>query len=343
MSVLLPEPRKPFPIKHPYRVRSDMYKMGRSIAGYSEDTLFIIDSDYETVLRESLAILKNYPQYGRVYLDNDIEALSNCLWDIAACIAKDLPQFFTFEDNCFTSKLIGLSLKRGNKIQFMPENARFPEIAYACYEHLKPLNAFEQLCDFLRLSVEEDLVIGKVAPDNSSDVMECMLVTLPSKWNPLEKNGLDFAGIHAEIPGSEGLQAAAPRLIKAIMTKGDFVRYNWTISNASWSRNPAIEGDYSHNDLQLTQSISDFQSMMQKVYFRSERQTFRAFPRHNRYLFAIHTYLHPLSKILINTERQEAFLAVLQTVPRDISEHRGMVSIVIEQLSRELGNQQAGV
>jgi len=331
----LPEPRKPFPVKYPYLVRSDLYKSDKAAFGYDEDSLFLVDSDFEEVAWTSLDILKQYPDHARAYLDDDLDNLSNCLWDVAASIALDMPDYANFENMRFTSKLNGLSLKRGEPIQFESEKAIFPELGEACYEHLKDLNPFEQLCDVLRLSVEEDLVIGKVAPDLSSDLMECLLVPIPSKWDPLEKLGLSFAKVHAPIPNSERLQSAASHLVNAIMTKGDYVRYNWTLGTERLERNPAIE-TWSSEEQQIAGSIEDIQSLLQKVYFRSERQTFKAFPQHNRYLFVIHTYIHPLAEILTTRERQEKFLDTLCSMPEDVRKHRGMVSAVISHLSLAL-------
>ena len=218
-TINLPNPRIVFPVKIPYYVRSDMYKLGNSLDGIAETDLFVVDSDYEKTTVAVLDMLRNYPDHVRVYLDDDIESLTACLWEVARCIADDQPQYFSYQDGQFTSRLLGITLKRDQGIQLDPQVAVFKDLAFACHAHLKPLAPFEQLCDFLRLSVQEDLVIGKVNLEEAQDVMECLLVPIPSKWTPLEKIGLSFAATHAPIPNSERLQAAAPRLINAIMSK----------------------------------------------------------------------------------------------------------------------------
>ena len=206
-------------------------------------------------------LLKTHPEHVRVYVDTDLDGLTVCLWEVAHCIAEDQPEFASYENGRFTSKLLGLSLNRNQSIRLEPENAIFKEIASACYKHLQPLSHFEQLCDLLRLSVQEDIVIGRVFPESSTDIMECLLVPLPSKWTPQEKVGLSFAGTHAPIPNNERLVNAAPRLVDAIMTKGDFIRYNWSLSSNELPQDPAINTNMP-GDYQALNQITNYDTMM---------------------------------------------------------------------------------
>jgi len=333
--VTLPEPLKVFPIKTPYLVRSDMYKLGQTHNGVQENDFFMVDTDYEHTVLTCLDELKNHPDHARVYMNTDIDGLRASLWEVAETIADDQPQYATYDGDTFTSKLLGVSLGHATAIEFDRDSAIFPDLGNVCYEHLQVLSSFEQLCDLLRLSVQEDLVIGKVSDDGKDDYMECLLVPLPSKWNPLDKVGLNFADVHAPIPNSERLVKASPRLVTAIMNKGPFVRYNWTLSSQHLPQNPAIH-EYQQDYEQLDQ-IKDFDTMMQSVYFRVERQTLKAFPHLNRYVFIIHTYLHRLTDVLTSAERQRRMLEVLLSIPKAVRDHRSMANCVIDNLSRHLG------
>lgn len=329
----LPAPRNPFPVKYPYIVRSDMYKLGKQPYGLEEDDFFLVDSDYETVVRECLEVLQQHPQHSRAYLRDDIQNLTACLWEIADLIARDQPEYSTCVDNVYHSKLLGLSLERGRAVQFDPATAIFPDLGETCFEHIKQLEPFEQLCDLLRLSVEEDLVIGRVNPADASDVMECILVPIPSRWDPAEKVGLSFANVHVPIPDSERLVAASPNLVNAIMTKGDFVRYNWTMAINRWNRNSTLETDHLERNAEIRQ-LGDPHQIMDAIYFRTERQTLRAWPHLNRYLFTIHTYMHPLSTVLTTKERITYMLEVLETMEEDIRDKRGIISVAYEVLQQ---------
>lgn len=334
-TIQLPSPRKVYPVKMPYLVRSDMYKLGKTVYGQAEQTLFMVDTDYEQTIVAVLEMLKTHPDHVRVYVASDLEGLTAALWRVAQCIADDQPQFASYEAGRFTSKLLGLSLKQDDTIQFDPQNALFPELATACYAHLKPLSVVDQLCDLLRLSVQEDIVIGKVDPEANEDLMECLLVPLPSKWSPQEKVGLSFAGTHAPIPGNERLMNAAPRLVDAIMSKGPYIRYNWSLSSEELPQDPAINTAMPETYAALNQ-ITDYDRLMQAVYLRVERQTLTAFTDLNRYLFAIHTYMYPLADVLTSTDRKQHFLGVLQSMPADLLAHRGFVKTIIHLLERKL-------
>ena len=74
--------------------------------------------------------------------------------------------------------------------------------------------------------------------------------------------------------------------------KGEFIRYNWTLSSDKLPQDPDIATEYRDIYRNLDQ-ITDYDEVMQTVHFRAERQTFKAFPHLNRYLFVIHTYLYP--------------------------------------------------
>lgn len=335
-TITLPAPRIVFPVKFPYLVRSDMYKLGTTVNGYAEHDFFAVDSDYEKTIFACLDVLKTHPDHGRVYLDDDLDALTACLWEVAQTIADDQPEFFAYTDGQFTAKLLGLTFKRGEGVTFERELAMFPDLAEACYGHLQSVSGFDQICDMLRLNVQEDLVIGKIDPENNTDVMECMLVPLPSKWTPLEKIGLSFAGRHEVIPNSERLVSAAPRLVDAIMTKGPFVRYNWTLASDRLAQDPTIMPNFKQTYDTLN-DITDYDEMMAMYHFRVERQTLKAFPNLNRYLFVIHTYSYPFAEVLTREDRKQRLLDVLESIPDPVRKHRSMAGSVITILRQHMG------
>ena len=295
----------------------------------------MVDDEYEKTIAVVLEMLKTHSDHVRVYVDSDLEGLTNALWEVARCIADDQPHIASFENGRFTSRLLGLSLGQDGNLQFDSERAIFPELASACYTHLQSLSHFNQLCDLLRLSVQEDIVIGRVFSETSEDIMECLLVPLPSKWSPTEKVGLSFAGTHAPIPGNQRLMNAAPRLVEAIMTKGPYVRYNWSLSSEELPQDPAI--NLKMPDIyKAFNHITDYDKLTQLLYLRVERQTLIAFPELNRYLFAIHTYMNPLADVLTTVERKELMLNVLKSMPADLYSHRGYVTVIIDLLQQQL-------
>jgi hypothetical protein len=337
-TLSLSAPRIVFPVKIPYIVRSDMYKLGKPLNGMTEDHMFMIDAAYETNITTVLDMLQAHPEDVRLYLDDDLDGLLAGLWAIAQTIADDQPNYFTYQNGLFTTSLLGISLAQNGELAFRADDAAFPELGASCYAHLQTVSGIQRVCDMLRLSVQEDLVIGKIDPDTNTDVMECMLVPLPSKWSPQEKIGLSFAGTHAVIPNSERLVSAAPRLVDAIMSKGPYVRYNWTLASDRLPQDPRITPDFKQMYAAL-EEMTDIDEIMATYHFRVERQTLKALPNLHRYVFAIHTYSNPLAEVLTSTDRQQQLLDVLETMPGDVRSHRSMTGSVITALRQQLGSE----
>ena len=146
---------------------------------------------------------------------------------------------------------------------------------------------------------------------------------------------MSFADVHAPIPGNERLLNAAPRLVSAIMNKGPYVRYNWVLSTDELPQDPSINTHMKQTYQDLDQ-ITDLETLLQTVHLRVERQTLKAFPEYDRYLFVIHTYSHPLADVLTTVDRKKHLLDVLQSMPDDVLAHRGFVKTIISLLARHL-------
>lgn len=333
--MMLPPPRNIFPIRTPFRVASDLYKMGTAPYGEPETTVFMFDETYPHMIAEKLRVLQHYPQHGRCYLTDDLDGLTACLWRVAECMANDQPHYLTYANDTLTSHLLGISLGHNGDLIRHDTSSPFTDLAEACWAHLQAQAPFERLCDMLAFCVQEDLVIGRPALDGKADYMECLLVALPSHWIPLEKVGLSFMAIHRPVADSDRLVAASDYVVQAISTKGPFVRYNWTLSSADWARNPATDPDFAHKSAVLY-SIHDPQVMLDQLYLRVERQTTVAFPEHQRYLFAIRIYQHTMREVLINDERRERLLACLESIPPNTLEHRSSLHGVMETLCEAL-------
>ena len=313
-GVKLPPPLYPFPVTSPFQVKSDLYQLGRELHGNLEEKLFLFDSDFEVTISERLQQLHSYPEHCRLYLNDDLIDLEYCLWQTAAHMARDQADYVGFSGGVLSSKLLGLSLDGNYQLAFDEQQSFFPELSAACYEHLQSLEGFDRLCDMLVFCAQEDLVIGRTLKDKAHDEMECLLVALPSHWSPQDKIGLSFRDVHKPVPNSEKLQAASNRLVKAMSSKGPFVRYNWTFSTHHWPRNPKTAEDYQAERRVLTEALEQ-DSFGKHLYFRTERQTLLAFPERQRYLFTIHTYIQPFEEALNSPERWQLMLDTLNSVP----------------------------
>jgi hypothetical protein len=133
----------------------------------------------------------------------------------------------------------------------------------------------------LSLAMQEDWVL--MSPEGH---FEAGSVCFPSGWAPGEKFGLSLAAIHAPVADGEALRKASQALTRAMLQKGPFQRFVWTLTrNKNLARHPGYPTDL--------QAESD-----SALYFRYERQTTLALPRSGRALFLIRVYVVPLNVAL---------------------------------------------
>ncbi len=134
----------------------------------------------------------------------------------------------------------------------------------------------------LTLAMQEDWVL--ISPGGR---FEAGSVCFPSGWVPSEKFNLSLAEIHGPVADGAALRKASEVLARAMLQKGPFQRYVWTLTrNHSLPRHPQHS-----EDLQAEHS--------QALYFRYERQTTLALPGSGRALFLIHVYVVPLETALM--------------------------------------------
>lgn len=334
---MLPKASVPFFVPNPFKVKADMYKMGSHLVGQSEEKLFHLDADYPHFVNAKLELLKHHAKHARCYVRDDLEHLEACLWQLAQTIATDQPTYFEFSGERLTSKLLGLSLDKthGLGLEFTPPI--FPELSKVCYAHLESLDPFDQLCDFLSLSLQEDLVImHKTGPAATADRAECLLVALPSHWDPLEKCGLDFGAIHQPVADNAPLMKSQHNLLKAMTQKGPFVRYNWSLATTeALSQNSTLLS----RELRL-KPLTDTDNpdiLLDALHFRMERQTFHAFPDLQRGLFAIRIYQEPLRKTVSSATHTERLHEAVITMSDAMLRYKG-INRYKETLLQALGD-----
>lgn len=329
----LPKEVVPFSVKVPFVVVSDMYKLGSTLLEQPEELLLHFDERYPDYVKTKLNLFKNYPEHSRCYLTDSIAEVEQCLWELTEIFADDQKNYIysdVQEDNQgFGSKLLGISFYKNGELTFDEDTSIFPELAKECFEHLQTLSNFEILCDLLSFSVQEDLVMmHKIGEGPTDDRAECMLVAMPTHWDPKEKVGLDFGAIHKPIAHSDSFNKSQGNLMKAMTYKGPFVRYNWTLSSMDvLSLNPVVMGKHSLQKDDLS-NITDPEELIDKLYFRPERQTLIPFPNLHRSIFAIHVFHEPLRNVLITNQRKKEFKEAVASMSPEVLSYRGMTGFV---------------
>jgi hypothetical protein len=157
-----------------------------------------------------------------------------------------------------------------------------------------------RLLGALAMSLQEDLVLMEQGVDGVARAA-LLQVDFPSAWDPAAKVGQDFHGLHAPVADNAALQAAAARLANALVDKGPFVRWVWTVTtHPGWRVWPPAAP-------QVRPEASS------PLYFRLERQS--TMPLGEGYaLFLIRVQVRPLDQVLAPPGRLELLQASLRSM-----------------------------
>ena len=166
--------------------------------------------------------------------------------------------------------------------------------------------------------MQEDFVILK--QDSDTLRTEYLSVCFPSRWDPRDKLGLDFAAIHAAVADNQTLLAAAQSIMTMAFMKQPMLRHVWLIvPSASLDQHP------DKNDAWWTEALRDMSPLLQNLYFRVERQTTWPLPQFQRAVFFIRVMMSPLVDVLANAPGRAAELAAsLRSMTPEVVAYRGM-------------------
>jgi hypothetical protein len=171
-------------------------------------------------------------------------------------------------------------------------------------------------------AVQEDLVVMHRSEDDS-DAAVAVDVSFPSDWRPERIVGTDFRFIHGPVPGFADNQAQARSLVSAMIERGPYVRFVWTLK-------PDDDLDYHPDGPPHRAWSADGQG-----FLRVERQTTVPFTDVGAALFLIRTYLYAFAS-LSAVERQALFQAV-QAMPGPAAAYKGFTKsreIILSLLDR---------
>ena len=182
------------------------------------------------------------------------------------------------------------------------------------------------------LSLQEDFVILK--QDGDTLRTEYLSVCFPSRWDPREKLGLDFAAIHAPVADNSTLLAAGPNLMTMAFITQPMLRHVWLIVPAA-----NLDQHPEKNQVWWREALLDPSPLLPRLYFRIERQTTWPLPHLQRAVFFIRLMMSPLTEVLrisapVRPERSEGsdglvtraaeLAAALRSMTPAIVAYRGM-------------------
>jgi hypothetical protein len=240
---------------------------------------------------------------------------------IAHTLAADSGGAMTWDGQHFSNAALGwtaaLDLARGT-IETLTK-ASGPLAALVA--ETQPISAL----DFLALNAPEDLALLARHPATGADFLAAVHVMSPQHWHPLDKLGRDFAFVHAPVAGSGPLNATAPRLVDAVISRGPFVRFAWGVAMSDrLDHHPAAppDADRAH----ATTFDPD------RAFMRVERQTLTGFPGAHGALFTIRPYIYSLRQAVTRPAHARALAAAHRSMTPDQVEYKGLTALLPDLL-----------
>jgi len=131
----------------------------------------------------------------------------------------------------------------------------------------------------------------------------------PSGWRPEQVLGQSFVRIHQHIPGMDQVTRKASSLVDAMLARGPYVRFVWTIS---------ADEELDHHPEQGRRVA--WSEITPRGYLRVERQTLVPLPGHASSLFLIRTYLYGFDELTL--PQRETLRSALQQMPPEVLRYK---------------------
>lgn len=282
-----------------YVIKPGFYRLGHDFGnGAADRRLFQLD--------------RQFADYRRVKQQARCEDLDKylCVTPEADTLAPVLNQFFidrlcreypdrfqrvdTSEGQRLDCRLTGESLHfthEGSYLDCLPA-------------HQADTPAYRNGLDALALQIQEDLALVDLRGER--DRLCAIHLCQPNHWDPREKIGGDFAGIHQPVPDMARINARAAQLLQACLQQGPFVRFAWGIAtDERLNHHPEPAPG---TDRQQWQGRA-FDPARPAAWLRVERQVLHGLPQTHAVLFTIRTYHIPLSDLSV-AEQQLLYQAI---------------------------------
>jgi len=161
--------------------------------------------------------------------------------------------------------------------------------------------------------VQEDLVVIRRLPDGGSRAI-AVHVSIPAGWRPERIHGASFAAIHGPVPDFAKHPAAERSMVDAMVERGPYVRFVWTISADD------------HLDHHPEEGRREPWRAGGAGFLRVERQTTVPFAANEGSLFLIRTYLYPFASL--STEQRAVLASALEQLPPAVAAYKSLTTAV---------------
>lgn len=160
--------------------------------------------------------------------------------------------------------------------------------------------------------VQEDVVLLRRLPDGGSAAI-AVHVSIPSGWRPERIHGAGFGAIHGPVPDFAKHPQAERSMVDAMVERGPYVRFVWTVSADD------------HLDHHPEEGRREPWRADGPGFLRVERQTTVPLAGHAAAIFLIRVYVYPFAAL---TSEQRATLArALAAMPPQVAAYKGLAGV----------------
>lgn len=157
----------------------------------------------------------------------------------------------------------------------------------------------------------EDFAVLRL-DENGVDRTLWLHACFPSGWRPEQVIGQSFVGIHARIPAFEAVARKAQSLVEAMVTRGPYVRFVWTVS---------ADDELDHHPEQGHRQA--WSPATPRGFLRVERQIVAPLLGTGGCIFLIRTYLYGFDQLTL--EQRAILTTALERMPAEILRYKGLV------------------
>ncbi len=303
-----PQP-PPFPVEAPYRMRPDLARL--------EGPPFEPCPGDEALRAEKARALRHRPERIRV---PDPKRRGDA---VALDVAATLPRIAELRPDAITPATFAAA-PAVTVADALGRAWTFPALDEEAGELLRASPPATRVADALALSLPDDL--AWMRDDGAAGRASLLHVSFPSHWAPDARAGASLAELHGPVADGEALRAASAALMRAIVRKGPFRRWVWSVqATPALDLHPESGQGASHVAGDGDGAGPPAASVVERAWFRVERQTTVPFPAAGLSLFAIRVRVAPLAQVLAARPGRAARLAAsVRSMSAGVRAYKGL-------------------
>jgi hypothetical protein len=160
----------------------------------------------------------------------------------------------------------------------------------------------------------DDFAVVRLEPDGA-DRLLWVHACFPGGWRPEHVVGKSFVQVHAAVPAFGAATTKAESLVSAMVSRGPYVRFVWTIS---------ADDALDHHPEQGQQIA--WQAGTERGFLRVERQVTVPLPSASASVFLIRTYVYGFDEL--SPAERATLSSALAQMPADVARYKRLDSAI---------------